>query len=54
MLASAVATVAYGVLRHWDITFWFMMLLAAIGPLLLAAYLFDAVRRQDTSEPPTR
>jgi hypothetical protein len=31
-----------------------MMLLAAIGPLLLAAYLFDAVRRQDTSEPPTR
>ena len=48
MLAGAAATVAYGVLRRWDLPFWAMMLAAAIGPLLLAAYLFDAARRDST------
>ena len=45
MLAAAVLTVAYGLLVHWDLAFWGMMLFSVTGPLLIAAYLFDAVRR---------
>jgi hypothetical protein len=45
MLAAAVSTVAYGLLVHWDLAFWGMMLVSVTGPLLIAAYLFDAVRR---------
>lgn len=45
MLAAAVSTVAYGLLVHWDLAFWGMMLVSVTGPLLIAAYLFDAARR---------
>jgi hypothetical protein len=45
MLAVAVSTLAYGLLVHWDLAFWGMMLFSVTGPLLLAAYLFDAARR---------
>ena len=45
MLAAAVSTIAYGLLVHWDLAFWGMMLVSVTGPLLIAAYLFDAVRR---------
>jgi hypothetical protein len=47
MLAAAISTVAYGVLVRWDLAFWGMMLVSVTGPMLVAAYLFDAVRRQD-------
>jgi hypothetical protein len=45
MLAAAVASVVVGLLAHWSLAFWGMMLISVTGPLLLAAYLFDAVRR---------
>ena len=47
MLAAAASTVAYGLLVHWDLAFWGMMLFSVTGPFLLAAYLFDAVRRDE-------
>jgi hypothetical protein len=45
MLAGSVLTVAYGLLVHWDLAFWGMMLFSVTGPFLIAAYLFDAARR---------
>jgi hypothetical protein len=48
MVAAAVSSAAYGFLSRWDLAFWGMMLVSVIGPLLLAAYLFDAVRRDES------